>query len=448
MPSRPLLRRPAGWCALAGLVLAAPAAASDWFDLSGYQRSRVEAVSGDIRPGGGEQSAFMLRTVVAARLGDGPVRLNAELWDARAYAIAPGTRLNTGEVNALEPVVLSLTADLRGLARQLGPGGRATLAAGRMLVNIGSRRIVAAEDYRNTILSSTGLRLDLGNRQWAGTLVWVMPDQRLPDDPVRLRRAAVVLDRENGNLVLWGGDLLRHLPGLDIEASAIHLSEHDQATLASRDRQLTTVSLRLLKPRKPGQWDGEVEAAWQWGAASRSTSAAAPRLPVAAWFVHGDIGHGWAGPWQPRLSVVFDVVSGDRAGGTIRRFDPLFGIRQPDFAPGSLYAYIGRTNVMAAGVKGEVANRHSDAFFSVKPMWAQSRSDQFSQSGARDPAGLSGRFAGWELVGRVRHWLVKDRLRLEVDGVLMLRRGLLRTAPGLPPGDSVSYGSLALQASF
>ncbi|WP_156255901.1 alginate export family protein [Sandarakinorhabdus oryzae] len=444
----PFLRRPAGWGVLSGLVLAAPAAAADWFDLSGYQRSRIEAVSGDIRPGGSEQSAFMLRTVVAARLGDGPVRLNAELWDVRAYAIAPGTRLGTGDVNALEPVVANVAADLRGLARRLGPGGRATITAGRMIVNVGSRRVVAAEDYRNTISASTGLRLDLGNRQWGGSLLWIMPQQRLPDGPARVRRNAVVLDRENLDVTLWGADLVRHLHGLDLEASAFHFAEHDQPGLASRDRQLTTASLRLLKPRNAGQWDGEVEAAWQWGAASRSISAAAPRLPVAAWFVHADLGHSWAGPWSPRLSLVADMVSGDRPGDTIRRFDPLFGIRQPDFAPGSLYALIGRTNVMAVGVRGDMANKRSDASISVKPMWAQSRTDQFSQSGARDPAGLSGRFAGWEMSSRVRHWLVKDRLRVEADGVLMLRRGLLRNAPGLPAGDQIAYGSLSLQASF
>ena len=434
--------------ALALLAVATPAAAGDWLDLSAYQRARLEAVSGDIRPGGTEQSALMLRTVVAARLGDGPVKLNTELWDVRAYAIAPGTRLNTNDVNALEPVVANISADLAGLAGQLGPGGRASLTIGRMIANVGSRRVVAAEDYRNTISASTGVRLDLANRQWAATLIWLMPDQRLPNDAARLRRNAVVLDRENADLVIWGGDLLRHLPGLDVEASLFHLAEHDQPSLASRDRQLTTASLRLLTPRHAGGWDGEVEAAWQWGAASRTTSPAAARLPVAAWFIHADLGHSWAGPWQPRLSFVADMVSGDRPGDTIRRFDPLFGIRQPDYAPGSLYAYIGRTNVMFAGIKGEVANSRSDANLSLKPMWAQSRTDQFSQSGARDPSGRSGRFAGWEVSSRVRHWLIPKRLRMEADAVLMARRGLLRNAPGLPAGDHVAYGSISLQANF
>lgn len=424
-----------------------PAAAAG-FDLSGYQRSRIEAVSGDVRPGNREQSALMMRTVIAARVGDGPVKLNAELWDARAFAIAPGTRLSTNDVNAVEPVVLNLTADLRALARRLGTGGRATLTAGRMIANVGSRRVVAAEDYRNSISASTGVRLDLGNRQWGSTLLWIMPQQRLPDDPERVRRNAVALDRENSEVTLWGADLVRHLDGLDIEASAFHFAEHDQPTLASRDRQLTTASLRLLKPRQAGGWDGELEAAWQWGAASRTTSPIAPRLPVAAWFVHADIGHSWAGPWAPRLALVADMVSGDRPGDTIRRFDPLFGIRQPDFAPGSLYAYLGRTNVVAVGLRGEVADRRSDAALSLKPMWAQSRTDKFSQSGVADPGGLSGRFAGWETSSRVRHWLIPQRLRLEVDGVLMLRRGLLRHAPGLPAGDHVAYGSLSLQANF
>ncbi|MEI6485534.1 MAG: alginate export family protein [Sphingomonadales bacterium] len=436
------------WGAFLLLGLSAPAAAAGWFDLSGYQRSRVEALSGDIRPGGSEQSALMLRTVVAARVGDGPVRLNAELWDVRAYAIAPGTRLTTNEINTLEPVVANVSADLRELARQLGERGRATLTVGKMIVNVGSRRVVAAEDIRNTISSSTGARLDLGNRDWAATAIWVMPDQRLPDDPQRLRRGAVLLDRVRPNVQLFGGDMLRHLPGLDLEASAFRFVEHDRPDQPTRDRALNTLSLRLAAPHHAGQIDGEVEGGWQWGSASRSTAAAADRLPVSAWFLHGEIGHTGTGPWQPRLSLVVDAASGDRPGGTIRRFDPLFGIRQPDFAIGSLYSYTHRTNIIAPGIKGDFANRHSDGFLSVKPLWAQSRTDQFSQTGARDPAGLSGRFAGWEGATRLRHWLVKDRLRLQADGVLLLRRGLLRSAPGLPAGNHVAFGALALQASF
>lgn len=429
------------------LLLSAPAAA-DVIDLSGYQRSRIEAVSGDIRPGNRAQSALMMRTVVAARVGDGPVRLNAELWDVRAYAVAPGTRLTTNDINTVEPIVANISADLRGLARALGPQGRATIMAGRMIANVGSRRVVAAEDYRNTISASTGLRLDLGNRDWAATLIWLLPQQRLPDDPARVRRNAVLLDRERWNFQLWGGDILRHLPGFDVQASAFHVSEHDAPGLATRDRELSIASLRLLKPRRSAGWDGELEGAAQWGEASRSVSPSSARLPVAAWFVHADLGHSWAGPWQPRLSVIADMISGDRPGDTIRRFDPLFGLRQTDFAPGSLYAYVGRTNLIAAGVRAEVANRHSDGFVSLKPMWAQSRSDGFSQSGVRDPAGLSGRFAGWEVSSRLRHWLIKDRLRAEADGVLMMRRGLLANAPGLPDGSHVAYGALSLQALF
>ena len=430
------------------MLLAAPGHAAPWLDLSGSQRSRLEVLGGDLRADRvADQSALFLRTTLAARIGPGPVQLNAELWDSRAYALAARTPFTTGEINPLEPVVANVSADLKGLG--LVDAGHARLTMGRMIANIGSRRLVGAEDYRNTISASTGVRLDFGNKGWDSTLIWLLPQQRLPNTADRLRDHAVVLDRERLNLAIWGGLLTWHRPGFDIDVNAYRLAEHDAPGLPTKDRRLNTLGGRLFAPHQPkGGWDGELEAAWQWGEARRSTAASAPLLPVDAWFFHGDLGHSWSGRWHPRLAVLVDGVSGDRPGGTIRRFDTLFGIRRPDFSLGSLLTVIGRANLLAVGVKGEVADKENDAFVSVRPMWAESCFDQFSQSGATDASGQSGRFAGWEFDSRVRHWLVHDRLRLELNGVLFARRGLTRFAPGLRPGSLISYGSVTVQASF
>lgn len=55
--------------------------------------------------------------------------------------------------------------------------------------------------------------------------------------------------------------------------------------------------------------------------------------------------------------------------------------------------------------------------------------DSFSATGIRDASGASGSFAGHQVEGRVRYWLVPDRLRAEINAALLVKRGLLLDAP-------------------
>ncbi|MFX8351082.1 hypothetical protein ABTL64_19400, partial [Acinetobacter baumannii] len=66
----------------------------------------------------------------------------------------------------------------------------------------------------------------------------------------------------------------------------------------------------------------------------------------------------------------------------------------------------------------------------------------------RDASGQSGDFAGHQVDSRVRWWLVPDRLRFEVDAVLLAKGGFLRHAPNATPGATTRYGSVNLSVSF
>jgi hypothetical protein len=48
------------------------------------------------------------------------------------------------------------------VADAFGTGTKLGLQAGRFTLNLGSRRLVAADDYRNTTNGYTGIRADLG----------------------------------------------------------------------------------------------------------------------------------------------------------------------------------------------------------------------------------------------------------------------------------------------
>ena len=418
--------------------------------LHGSSRLRYEAIAGQPRAGFDDRDGLVnLRTILGAGYGLGPVRLEGELWDSRAWGADRGTPLSTGEVDALEPVQLNLSGEIAGA---FGRGSRLELRAGRMLLDLGSRRLVAADDYRNTTNGFTGLRGDLALAGGTGaTLVYVLPQRRLPDDPDGLRADRVRLDRESFATTLWGGTLIRAkaIGPVAVELSYLRFDEHDRPGRPTRDRALASLGGRAIRDPAAGALDGEVEVIHQTGGISAGLDPTAARLPVSAWFLHAELGYTAAGGWRPHVSAEFDHAGGDRRGGRYGRFDPLFGMRRGDLAPAGLYNAVARTNLLAPGVRLEVApTGRLDAFVAWRSLWLAARADAFSTSGVRDPAGRSGRFAGHQAEGRVRWWLIPSRLRAEVDALWLGKGAFLRDAPNAPTGGNTRYVSLNLTAGF
>ncbi len=446
--------RVVGWIAALGAVYgtapaAAQTAASDGFSLSGSTRVRVEAIDGQARAGFNAADELVnLRTTVMAQYRDGPVRFVAELWDSRVYGDEAGTPVSTGEVNAVELVQAFAEVRGRGL---LGTGSSATLAAGRFTVNLGSRRLVAADDYRNTTNGYTGLRADLAMRDgWAATLIFTLPQQRRPNNLAALRRNGIAFDQESFNLVLWGGlvSRARAVGAVTVETSFFHLGERDTPDRPTRDRSLDTLSFRLIREPHPGGWDGELEAIGQRGHLSASTAPAAVSVPVRAWFLHADAGYTFADQWKTRLSVEYDHASGDGPGRSYGRFDTLFGMRRADLAPSGLYNAMVRSNIVSPGLRVEaVPDNRTDLMATLHPMWLAAREDSFSSTGVRDATGRAGSFAGMQLDGRVRH-LLTPWLRLEVDAVLLAKGRFLRNASNAPTSRWTRYLSLNATATF
>jgi hypothetical protein len=444
---------PSAICHLAALAIGlspTPALAQDkGLDLSGNIRLRYEAISNQARAAFNTSDDLInLRTAIAARYHTGPIAFVAELWDSRVYGENEGTPVTTGEVNALELVQAYASADI-----SIGSGHKAALKGGRFTLNIGSRRLVAADDYRNTTSGYTGIQADLSSRSgMTATLVYVLPQQRRPDDPAALRRNAVGFDHEGFDLVLWGGTAakVRALGPITLEGSFFHLGERDTAGRPTRDRSLDTYGGRLLREPSTGKLDVEIEGFYQSGHISASTIRGAAVLPVSSWFVHGDTGYTFASKGNPRISLEYDRASGDRAGGKYGRFDTLFGMRRADLAPAGLYNAVGRANISAAGVRAEVTpSKRVDAFVSYHALWLAERTDSFSTTGVRDASGRSGSFAGNQLDARVRWWVKPETLRFEADGLLLTKGRFLENAPNAPAGGPATlYGSLNFTASL
>lgn len=432
--------------AIGAVLVAAPAAAQtagkQGIDLSGTSRLRIEAIDGQARAGFDKADDLInLRTTLMAQVRNGPVRLVAELWDSRVYGDDAGTPVTTAEVNTLELV--------QAFAELKAPG--VTLTGGRFVMNLGSRRLIAADDYRNTTNGYTGLRGDLTWGQgWTATLVYTLPQQRRPDDLASVRRNAVAVDHEGFDLMLWGGltARARAIGAATVEASFFHLGEHDRPGRPTRDRSLDTASVRVLRDPAAGKLDGEVEAIVQRGHVSTGLAAGAATQKVRAWFVHADAGYTLGDAWKTRVSVEYDHASGDRPGGAYGRFDTLFGMRRADLAPAGLYNAIARSNIVSPGLRVEsMPDKRTDVMATLRAMWLAAREDAFASTGVRGASGRAGRFAGTQLDGRVRH-LLAPWLRLELDAVLLAKGRFLRTAPNAPAGRWTRYVSLNATATF
>ncbi|MGV3510968.1 MAG: alginate export family protein [Novosphingobium sp.] len=435
------MKRIAIACITCCLALPARAEEGPW-TLSASARLRVESISGQFRPlpVPATDSMVSLRTELAASYDAGPVQFNAEMWDARAWGQDARSSANTAEVNALELVQANVAVKL---------AGKGALTLGRYTLDLGNRRVVARQRFRNTTNAFTGAHfsLDKGRGRKLDVML-ALPHQRLPDDREGIRADRVKWDRESFDVVFVGAHgTLPDILGGTLQPYAFGLFERDSAKLATANRRIGTVGARHYAKAMAGAWDHDIEAALQFGKARRTAGAADHTdLDVLAWFVHADAGYTFATGWSPRVVAMFDAASGDK--GDMRkftRFDTLYSARRFEFGPNGLYGPFRRSNIVSPSLRLEVIpSKRTDAFVAWRTAWAENRHDQFAATGVRDANGASGNLGGHQIEGRVRHWIVPGLLQAEGGAAVLLKRRLLRDAPNAPPTGNTTYGYVDL----
>jgi hypothetical protein len=431
------------------LLLAAPAAA-EGLAISASVRTRLESIDGQVRTlFADSETSISTRVRLGVTYDREDWYLTAEMQDSRLLATGPDSLATTGEVNTLEPVNLHLGFRLQ----DAGPlDGETRIVVGRQFLQLASRRLVASNEFRNTANSYTGVSLDHRGPEGARfQLYYVLPQRRLPDDREGLLENEFELDNESFGLQLFGGsgEVRPRESRLTVGFGYVGLLERDSDNFQTRDRRLHTLGPRIAMPPQSGSFDFEVEGFAQFGSTSLSLLPSAPEVPVAAGFVHVEAGYRSKRQWAPRLAVQMDMATGDDNGRSLRRFDTLFGVRRVDFSPSSLYNVVGRANIIAPALRLELEPRRgTDAFMTWRGLWAESAADSFSTSGVRNRPGEDERFAGFEYQGRVRHFLVPDRLRMEFHWALLARRGMLEDGLNAPPGRSTVYVATSMEALF
>lgn len=425
--------------------LAEALGAPDELAISASVRTRAEGIDGQFRPSpAGADSMVSLRTTLAIEYDAGPVRFGGELWDSRAYGESATSSITTADVNTLELVQAYAKIEL-GDWKEGSKGAKGLLTLGRQTMDIGSRRLVARNRFRQTTNAFTGADLEWTTH--GGTRLqafWMMPQIRRPDDAQGLRDNTIKFDLETTRVQFFGAHAtLPHVLGGTLETYGFRLAEQDGDNRLTRNRRLWTLGGRAFARPAAGKWDHDVEAAYQFGTARRSSGAAdTADLDVSAWFVHAEAGYTKKSGWHPRVAALFDAASGDGGkAGRFGRFDTLFGARRFDFGPTALYGALQRTNIIAPGLRLEAApGKRDDVMVSYRAMWLENPRDAFATTGVKDSSGASGRFAGHQAELRLRHWLVPDVLQAETGGAVLLKRGMLRTAPNAPASGNSVYG--------
>lgn len=414
----------------------------DWLSLSGHQRTRYETLDGQFRAGrSGSDQIWAFRTDLQATARFDQLELVAEGMDSRQELADSGTPLNNTIVNAVE--LLQAYAGLH-VDDLFAKGDKAFLQAGRQTIDIGSRRLVARNAFRNTINNFTGI-----NALWESAsgrslrAFWVLPVHRLPADAASLLNNDVRFDEEYGDVQFFGA--YATLPKLAHDVSAelgfFGLLEDDRADLATLDRRIYTANARVFAKRAPGALDFELESALQFGE-SRATSATADArdLDHLAHFQHAELGYSFDARWKPHVALQFDYASGDQDpnDGDNNRFDTLFGARRFDFGPSGIFGPFARSNLISPGyrVKFDPCERVK-IMLAHRFYWLAADRDAWTTAGVRDATGNSGSYLGHMPEIEVRWDVVPGNLGIEVGAAYLFAGSFIDRAPnGTDEGDA------------
>ncbi|MFK7897808.1 MAG: alginate export family protein [Myxococcota bacterium] len=390
-------------------------------------RTRYEFLNDEFRAGrNGDTDIVAFRTLIHAgvKLPYG-LTVGAELQDSRAEQNAD-TRLNTGIVNAAE-----LLRAYIAIERPEVRGGTFKAQAGRITMDLGSRRLVARNRYRNTINGFTGIDLewqgtaDAGNPTLRG--FWTLPVQRKPGARKRALDNDAVFDNESLDQQFWGLFAARDL-GVLGRGEIYFLGLHESDL---RHRELYTPGFRLFKKAAKNAFDYTIETAVQFGE-SRTSSSATRNLNHLAHFHHVTVGYTFDALASPRIALQYDYASGDENpnDGSNERFDTLFGARRFEWGPTGIYGPFARANLHTPGIRIQ-AKPHArlTTFVAYRGYWLASDQDAWTVAGVRDATGRANDFVGSQFEIRGRFQVIPGNVMLEAGYAHLFAGDFIDEAP-------------------
>jgi Alginate export len=385
--------------------------------ISGSQRTRYERLDPQFRKGFDDSDQVVaLQTSVLFDWSLDAFQFVGEIMDSRGELNDDGSFV-TGTVNTLEPIQAYLAWHKKDMFED---GGDSTLRVGRLTLDLGKRRLIARNRYRNTVNNFLG-----ADWTWRGSdgsnlrLFYILPMMAEPSDTASQVDNEIGLDHTIRDTRVIGA-YYQLPPFADKTVVETYLLDYDVNppgnNLAS-SAHWTAAGARAYRTAKPGAWTYETEGVWEWGRAGGTVNGI-PRsnLEQNAYLVHLEAGYTFDVRSRPTLLVQYDYASGDKDPNdtTIERFGALFGARRFDYGPTGIYGAISRSNIDTPGVRLTFAPKPRwQSMFAYRWLFLAEARDQWVGSGWSDPTGQSGRTIGKQLEGSFTWTAIENRLAVE-----------------------------------
>ncbi len=380
----------------------------DWLIVSFDHRTRYETLDQQYREtvngvaGNGGDQVLAFRTLVHARADLVHLRIGAEMQDSRIALADEGSAssskaLTAAIANPLELLQAYIEVPVNNIA---GQSSQSLFRAGRITMDLGSRRLLARNRYRNTINAFTGLDWQWQSGSKEIRFFYTLPVNRKVDDDIKDNKPS--FDQELTERRFWGVYYAQPLITEQDKAEVflLGLDEEDANNFATKNRDLYTFGGRLWRQPVVGSFDYQLETVYQLGESSLSATST-EILDHWAHFHHAELGYSFNAPWLPRLIAQFDYASGDDNpnDGQNNRFDTLYGARRFDFGPTSTYGAFARTNLLSPALRLNLKPLKTvQTMLAVRAHWRATTADSWV------PAGINGQdaYIGTQLEARFR----------------------------------------------
>ncbi len=411
-----------------------PSGSTPTVSFSVEHRTRYEHLNNQFRAGrNGDDRLLVFRTLAKVELGTPRFRLNTEFQDARTELADSETPLSTSIVNPVDLLQAYVEVPLDNL---LAEGSSSVLRGGRVTMDIGSRRLIARDNFTNVSYAFTGV-----DWQWTGPddsrlrTFFTFPVQRQVSGDILENRPK--FDTESGNVRFWGVHYSpSSLPwGDQGEFYYFGLDESDSPGRSTADRDFHTLGVRLYRPAAEASFDYQFESIFQMGQ-SRMSKSATTDLDHSARYYHVETGYTFAAPGSPRLKLQYDYASGDKdpTDGQNNRFNGMFGSRSGDFGPSGIYGLVPRTNISSPGAHLSMEpGAGVSTFVAFRAYWLATVTDAWLVADISSPAEQAERHIGNQVEVRVRWDVRPGRLRLQAGGAHLFAGELPASASKADP---------------
>ena len=387
-------------------------------------RLRLESLQNDYRPGAADSSVLFHRLLLQSTLTTGAFFAHLEIQDSRAAGIDSITPPST--VNPTDVLQAYVGLEIKNPFN--GPS-LLNIKLGRMTLDLGSRRLVARNRYRNTINGFTGALVQLKKGRLDLKAFALFPVERRPADPLQDARQSLALDKEDIDHI-FGGFFLT-LPKMSfLQVELYTFLNHINNPAFIPNTILHTTGFRASKRPETSSLDFEIESVFQWGQSPSFQNDES--LGTLAFFTHAILGYTFDSLSNPRLEAGIDYATGDNQSGddTDNRFNTLFGQPRGDFGPTGIYGAFTRVNVISPLVSLQ-GNLHKELTWKLRTriFWLADKNDAWIRSLLIDPTGSTGRYIGTQPEFQLK-WQFSKSAFVEAGGVVLIRGGFAKNALG------------------